>query len=892
VAFLLDKEFRLTLRATKRLRLARGRATTRLLSVSRVLSKWLSLRPIYFEHVARLVRKTGLFDEAYYLDVNEDVVGAAITPLRHYVRYGDREGRQPIPFFDPTFYREHVKTCPKRTNALLHYHYVGRFLGVSPSPWFDLGYYLGQNKDVDRRGMDPLFHYLRYGWEEGRSPSPQFDGNYYLRLNPDVREAQINPLVHYLWHGRHEGRATLPGQSGRQAESFPSTDVPEDISQKAWDQLNRPLRDGAATVDVIVPVYKHRKSALRCLYRLLESENTIPFEITVINDFSPDGQLVADLKCYAERGLFRLMHNDENRGFVFTANRGMALHPDRDVVLLNSDTEVYGDWLDRLSSAAYRHPRTATATPLSNNATICSYPRFLRDNPYPLEIQYEALDGMAARCNAGIDFEAPTGVGFCMYLRRDCLTEIGPFDEQTFGKGYGEENDYCQRAVRRGWRNVIAGDVFVRHLGRASFQGETSKRVARALKELRRLHPRYDKEVQAFIRRDPLAEARERLDWARLESKVRQENVLFVCHDRGGGAERHVAEDTRLMRDQGKNVFYLRPESGKSTHVRLGHPDCARLPNLASFDLQDTRGLADVLGKLRITSIHSHGLVDFVADAPKLLLEVAKSLGVPLHVDIHDYKVICPRMNLADQRGLYCGEPSTQECDKCLVENGNDFDVRDITKWRETHHQVLKEVEEVWVPDPDVSARLSRYYPDIGFAVAPHDGSDATAAVSHDPVLDPIERLRILVPGAISKIKGYEVLLRCATQVQRERLPLEFVVMGYSHSDGLLEKAGVHVTGRYIDQEALDKLKTLNPHVIWLPSTWPETYSYTLSLALKSGYPIFSFDLGAIGRRMRALGRAGFLWPLSLATKPQQINSRFLSYRSGCISSSIATGSR
>ena len=116
--------------------------------------------------------------------------------------------------------------------------------------------------------------------------------------------------------------------------------------------------------------------------------------------------------------------------------------------------------------------------------------------------------------------------------------------------------------------------------------------------------------------------------------------------------------------------------------------------------------------------------------------------------------------------------------------------------------------------------------------------------------------------------------------------------MGYSHNDGLLEKAGVQVTGRYIDHEALDRLESLNPHVIWIPSIWPETYSYTLSLALKSGYPVFAFDLGAIGRRMRALGRVGFLWPLTLAREPRRVNSHFLSYRSSCLGSSAALGSR
>ena len=72
------------------------------------------------------------------------------------------------------------------------------------------------------------------------------------------------------------------------------------------------------------------------------------------------------------------------------------------------------NWLDRLGNCASRDPRTATVTPLSNNATIASYPRTDHDNPFPLDIPYSALDALASRVNADIAVETPTGIGFCM----------------------------------------------------------------------------------------------------------------------------------------------------------------------------------------------------------------------------------------------------------------------------------------------------------------------------------------------------------------------------------------------------------------------------------------------------------------------------------------------
>ena len=558
----------------------------------------------------------------------------------------------------------------------------------------------------------------------------------------------------------------------------------------------------------------------------------------------------------------------------------MALHGDRDVVLLNSDTEVYGDWLDRLRHASRRQHRTGTVTPLSNNATICSYPCFLHDNPYPLEIGYATLDAIAATVNAGVEAEAPTAVGFCMYIRRDCLEEVGVFDEEAFGKGYGEENDFCQRAIRQGWKNIIAADVFVRHWGSTSFQGERAKRVQSALKVVDKRYPNYQQDVRQFIERDVLAGARRQLDWARLKAQAGSENVLIVCHSRGGGAERHVQEDTREMLAAGTGVFYMRPQRGHPSHVKITHPFCKTLPNLDPFRLADFEALGTALGELGITRIHTHGLVDFSPDAPEQIKALAQVLGVPLWVDVHDYKVICPRINLIDREGRYCGEPADEaHCDACLVREGNDFGVRSIRDWRAMHHQVLGAAERILVPDQDVADRLARYYPDLEFTVSPHEEIDSVGVEIHQPTLAAGERLRIVVIGAIGKMKGYDILLACARHAKKRRLPLDFILLGYSMDDSRLEQAGVVVTGRYLESEAQDKLRALAPHVVWLPSIWPETYSYTLSLALQEGYPVFAFDLGAIARRLRVLGREAGLMPFAQADQPGNINMSFEKYR-------------
>ncbi len=81
---------------------------------------------------------------------------------------------------------------------------------VSRSNIFDRRWYLEQNPDIAKAGVDPILHYLRHGWLEGRDPNAFFNTRWYLSSYPDVAAARMNPLVHFLLHGAGEGRSPGP----------------------------------------------------------------------------------------------------------------------------------------------------------------------------------------------------------------------------------------------------------------------------------------------------------------------------------------------------------------------------------------------------------------------------------------------------------------------------------------------------------------------------------------------------------------------------------------------------------------------------------------------------------------------------------------------------------
>ena len=259
---------------------------------------------------------------------------------------------------------------------------------------------------------------------------------------------------------------------------------------------------------VLVPVFNAAAELARCLEALTASipEHTA---ITLIDDASTDQAIAPLLGAFASarRGV-EVLANASNLGFVGSVNRGLRAST-QDVLLLNSDTLPTAGFLDLIEACAQSDARIATVTPFSNNAEICSFPGFCSANPLPADLAAVAR-AFAAEHEAAVD--VPTGVGFCMWLRRATLEQIGDFDAATFGRGYGEENDYCRRAAAHGWRNVVCTRAFVAHVGHASFAASGERPGGENLRRLSSRYPGYNGQIAEFIARDPLAAVRTRVN--------------------------------------------------------------------------------------------------------------------------------------------------------------------------------------------------------------------------------------------------------------------------------------------------------------------------------------------------------------------------------------------
>ena len=220
-------------------------------------------------------------------------------------------------------------------------------------------------------------------------------------------------------------------------------------------------------IDIIVPVYNALEDLKLCVESLKKHTDLQLDRVILIDDKSPDAAVYHYLK-EAEMPGMVVLQNEKNLGFSGTVNRGLQ-QSCRDVVLLNADTIVTANWVDKLVACAYSDAAIGTVTPFSNNATLCSIPNFCEENTVPQGMSIDSYAALIERCSLKKYPRITVAVGFCMYIKREVIQRVGLFDAETFQRGYGEENDFCWRAEQMGYTHVLCDDTYIYHSGTVSF---------------------------------------------------------------------------------------------------------------------------------------------------------------------------------------------------------------------------------------------------------------------------------------------------------------------------------------------------------------------------------------------------------------------------------------
>ncbi|MFA8387631.1 MAG: glycosyltransferase [Pelagibaca sp.] len=578
---------------------------------------------------------------------------------------------------------------------------------------------------------------------------------------------------------------------------------------KAERQLSSPIA-------ILLPVHNARSHVAHCLDRVARMTD-LPWRLVIVEDGSTDPALRPMLldwvAAYPDASL---ICHDSPLGFAASVNVGLAAlgKIDSPVVLLNSDVTLPRGWASRLIAPLLSDKTIASVTPLSNEGELMGAPHAcagvaLRNG------EVDRVDAALAPFARHSDLPSlPTGSGFCMALSPHWLAHVPRLDE-SFGRGYGEEVDWCQRTRALGGRHVCQTGLFVGHVGAASF-GAAQRQILRARSApiLSRRWPRFDAEVAQAQAADPLAGDRLRagLLWARARLNG-SPLPLYLAHSLGGGTERWLEQ-----RLQSHEVAVVLRVGGPlrwqlELHTQVG------ITRGATAQFAVIQSLLRHAGPRRVTYVCAVG-DPAPEEIPFRLLDLCAG-GHRLEVMVHDYFPL-------NRDYTFRSATDSQWCAlwRVALDRANH-----LTVFSQASRKIVAEVH------PDLAHKIR---------LRPHGPLGPVPRLSAAP----FGRCVLAVPGHLNIQKGAAVvrdLARVFARTDEARL----VVLGEVAPDCPLPRS-VTVLGGYT-LEDLPHLVARHGIGAWLiPSLWPETFSYVTQESLATGLPCIGFDLGGQGEALRA----------------------------------------
>lgn len=212
-------------------------------------------------------------------------------------------------------------------------------------PLFDKCFYLENNSDVLKSGINPVKHYLKFGGFEGRMPSSGFDSQYYLDKYKDVSISGMNPLLHYLLYGKKEGRFT---QKKDEEESnllknksyhnwIAEYDTLSDNELKTMmksigDFVHKPL------ISIIMPVYNSNSAWLTEAIESVINQIYPYWELCIADDCSTDPEVIKILENYKEtNSQIKVVFRNSNGHIPAASNSAIELAEGEFIALLDHD---------------------------------------------------------------------------------------------------------------------------------------------------------------------------------------------------------------------------------------------------------------------------------------------------------------------------------------------------------------------------------------------------------------------------------------------------------------------------------------------------------------------------------------------------------------------------
>lgn len=649
---------------------------------------------------------------------------------------------------------------------------------------------------------------------------------------------------------------TLKGDNAEEIVVRPYAEAMQYLDLKLFEEQNMENDFCELTadiaVDIIIPVYNGYQY-LEPLFNSIK-KTRLKYRLILIEDKSPDERVKPYLREYKNSHPDTiLIENEENLGFVKSVNKGLLVSTNH-VALVNTDVEVPEMWLERLMRPILENEDIASTTPYTNAGTICSFPEIGPDHGLFQELELEVIDNEFKKIKPRY-VEMPTGVGFCMGMSRRALDVVGLLDEESFGKGYCEENDWCQRAIENGLKNVQVENLFVYHKHGGSFLSEDKKRyIEEHTKILNKKHPNYSSDTAYFFEEDVNRDVRKYVEW-KLLLGMNISTTLVFNHSLGGGATSYLDKKEKEILNRGEAFCLVRCNYNVGrTEVVYKYKE-----SVIKFKIYKLSGIADMIRRIAPEKIVINELVSYpqLYDVLQFLIDYKQNNDVELTLLGHDFYMVCPTVNLLNGQGKYCRVPDLKQCEQC-VKNNNELkylDFESIGEWRNQWGAFMKVCDQVIMFSEDSKNILEKAFGKLdNIQVIPH-------VIDYLPVIEKkykhTRTLNIGLLGTLVKHKGLDVVKDTLKYIEEHDLNINLVLVG--DSGGNIKSKYFKETGTYTRDMLPRLIFEYDIDLFWIASIWPETFSYTTEEIKTMNFPVMSFDLGAPAERIKKYAKGSII---------------------------------
>ena len=627
------------------------------------------------------------------------------------------------------------------------------------------------------------------------------------------------------------------------------------LREYKYSKINNKKERGI--ISVIVPIFNGYEDVKKCIESVIENTQC-KYELVLVNDASTDERISWLLNDFDRRYDFvRVINNSVNLGY--TASINIACKTCKgDVVLLNSDTIVTKNWLSKLHQSAYSKDNICTVTPLSNSAGAFSIPIRGEDNVLPDGITIEMMAEIVEKKSRNIRPQVPTGNGFCMYIRKDCIERVGLFDEVNFPVGYCEENDFCMRAIKKGFIHIIDDATFVFHKRSVSFGDKKAALIKKNRQTLDKLHPEFKARVDQWLNNDELNDFREDIK-REVDKGINKRKILIILHD-GEGGTKHTTNDLVLhfpgnydveILKTNINYWYLYKHDGSDRNL------CKKFEFEKAWRIQDyltkdrEGAIKYILERTDYDLVHIRHII---ASSPEII-DIIKKYEKPIVFSFHDFYTICPTIQLLNHKGEYCeGICDVQKSNDCGLARSwfkEPLKLKDeyVHEWRTRVSRALNKVNSCITTSESTKNIILKFYPflESRFQIIEH-GRDFEGYKSCIDMKKP--RNKILVFGALGPSKGIFLINEILKINKKNETGIEFHFLGNKPDYFQPEEYGGIYHGTYKRENLPVIVNAIKPSYSLILSIWPETFCHTLTESWALGLPAFVSNLGALRERL------------------------------------------